>query len=121
MELKDINRAQCLILSKLGREQATVGGLKSRGYYLGSKANYNLGMMVKNRYLLQEPNLHDRRTSYVMLSEKGLKLYDKLDKLFTMHAKALTNEGIDSAQLEELDSIFISIEGFWKRLLIHRE
>jgi DNA-binding MarR family transcriptional regulator len=121
MKIRDINNVQCLILYNVGREQVTVGDLKNRGYYLGSNVNYSLHMMVQNKYLLQEPSVHDRRTSYVMLSEKGKKLYDKLDKLFTMHAKALAHEGIDTTQLEELDGMFTSLEGFWKGLLTNRE
>lgn len=120
MEIRDINNIQCLILYNVGREQITVGDFKNRGYYLGSNVNYSLNLMVQNKYLLQEPGAHDRRTSCVKLSEKGLKLYGKLDKLFTLHAKALAHEGVDAAQLDELDRMLSNLEGFWKSLLTQR-
>ena len=120
MEVRDINNIQCLILYNIGQKQVTVGDFKNRGYYLGSNVTYNLSLTVQNKYLLQEPGAHDRRTSYVKLSEKDLKLYGKLDKLFTMHAKALAHEGVDAAQLDELDRMLSNLEGFWKSLLTQR-
>jgi DNA-binding MarR family transcriptional regulator len=67
--------------------------------------------------LIQEPSAHDRRSSHVKLSEKGIKLHDRLDELFTMHAKALANEGITAVKAEELDGMLTSLEGFWTSLL----
>jgi DNA-binding MarR family transcriptional regulator len=73
--------------------------------------------MVQNSYLLQEPSAHDRRSSHVKLSEKGIKLHDKLDELFTMHAKALAHEGIDANKATQLDNMLTTLEGFWTSLL----
>lgn len=117
MKIRDINNVQCLVLYNVGRGQVTVGELTNRGYYLGSNVSYNLRKMVQNNYLLQEPSTHDRRSSHVKLSDKGLKLHDKLDELFTMHAKALANEGINAAKASELDDMLTSLEGFWTSLL----
>ena len=52
----------------------------------------------------------------VKLSDKGIKLHDRLDELFTMHAKALAQEGIDAAKAEQLDDMLTSLEAFWKSL-----
>jgi DNA-binding MarR family transcriptional regulator len=117
MKIRDINNVQCLVLYNVGRGQVTVGELTNRGYYLGSNVSYNLRKMVQNNYLIQEPSAHDRRSSHVKLSEKGIKLHDRLDELFTMHAKALAYEGIDSAKAEDLDGMLTSLEGFWTSLL----
>lgn len=117
MKIRDINNVQCLVLYNVGRGQVTVGELTNRGYYLGSNVSYNLRKMVQNSYLLQEPSTHDRRSSHVKLSEKGIKLHDKLDELFTMHAKALAHEGIDAAKASQLDNMLTTLEGFWTSLL----
>jgi DNA-binding MarR family transcriptional regulator len=117
MKIRDINNVQCLVLYNVGRGQVTVGELTNRGYYLGSNVSYNLRKMVQNDYLVQEPSTHDRRSSHVKLSDKGMKLHDKLDELFTMHAKALAHEGVDAAQAEKLDDMLTSLEGFWTSLL----
>jgi len=117
MKIRDINNVQCLVLYNIGRGQVTVGELTNRGYYLGSNVSYNLRKMVQNHYLVQEPSAHDRRSSHVKLSEKGIKLHDRLDELFTMHAKALAHEGINAAKAEELDNMLLSLETFWTSLL----
>jgi len=117
MKIRDINNVQCLVLYNVGRGQVTVGELTNRGYYLGSNVSYNLRKMVQNHYLIQEPSAHDRRSSHVKLSEKGLKLHDRLDDLFTTHAKALAQEGISSAKAEELDRLLTGLESFWKKLV----
>ncbi|MGV8947891.1 MAG: MarR family winged helix-turn-helix transcriptional regulator [Candidatus Paracaedibacter sp.] len=117
MKIRDINNVQCLVLYNVGRGQVTVGELTNRGYYLGSNVSYNLRKMVQNSYLIQEPSSHDRRSSHVKLSDKGMKLHDRLDELFTMHAKALAHEGVDDKKSEELDNMLTSLEGFWTSLL----
>ncbi|MBM3468758.1 MAG: winged helix DNA-binding protein [Alphaproteobacteria bacterium] len=117
MKIRDINNVQCLVLYNVGRGQVTVGELTNRGYYLGSNVSYNLRKMVQNGYLIQEPSTHDRRSSHVKLSEKGMKLHDRLDELFTMHAKALAHEGIDAPKAAQLDGMLTSLEGFWTSLL----
>ena len=117
MNIRDINNVQCLVLYNVGRGQVTVGELTNRGYYLGSNVSYNLRKMVLNSYLIQEPSPHDRRSSHVKLSAKGLSLHDKLDELFTMHTKALAKEGVDAPRADQLDKTLGSIEAFWTSLL----
>src|SRR5476649_582287 len=117
MKIRDINNVQCLVLYNVGRGQVTVGELTNRGYYLGSNVSYNLRKMVQNGYLVQEPSPHDRRSSHVKLSPKGLDLHDKLDDLFTMHATALSKEGVDASHAAQLDSTLTTLEGFWTSLL----
>src|SRR5476649_1853148 len=84
LDIRDINNVQCLVLYNIGKGQVTVGELTNRGYYLGSNVSYNLRKMVQHSYLVQEASAHDRRSSHVKLSDKGLSLHDKLDDLFTM-------------------------------------
>ena len=116
-KIRDINNVQCLVLYNIGRGQVTVGELTNRGYYLGSNVSYNLRKMVQNSYLVQEPSPHDRRSSHVKLSTKGLSLHDKLDDLFTMHAKALAHDGVDDQTVAKLDETLTQLEGFWTSLL----
>ena len=117
MQVRDINSVQSLLLYHIGREQVTVGELTGRGYYLGSNVSYNLSKMIKNQYLVHERSDHDRRISNVRLSEKGLALCAKIDELFKKHEKELERNGIGSNQLNNLVSLFNSLESFWKSLL----
>jgi DNA-binding MarR family transcriptional regulator len=117
LEIRDINNVQCLILYNISKGQVTVGELTNRGYYLGSNVSYNLRKMVQNGYLVQEASLHDRRSSHVRLSSKGLELYGKLDKLFEMHAAALRHEGISQESSQGLEDTLHKLESFWSSLL----
>ena len=117
MDIRDINNVQCLVLYNIGKGQVTVGELTNRGYYLGSNVSYNLRKMVQNDYLVQEPSAHDRRSSHVKLSSKGVELHDQLDKLFETHAGAMRAEGISSDKTTDLKNTLNSLEVFWSGLL----
>lgn len=116
MNVRDINNVQCLVLYNIGTGQVTVGELTNRGYYLGSNVSYNLRKMVQNDYLVQEPSSHDRRSSHVRLSDKGVELFERLDALFDMHAKALVQEGIADDQTNALAETLRRLEVFWSGL-----
>ena len=74
MEINDINAVQCLLLSNIGEEEINVRNLMEKGYYLGSNASYNIKKLVEADYLIQERSPHDRRSTILKLSEKGLAL-----------------------------------------------
>jgi DNA-binding MarR family transcriptional regulator len=117
MGIRDINNVQCLVLYNIGKGQVTVGELTNRGYYLGSNVSYNLRKMVQNDYLVQEPSLHDRRSSHVRLSKKGIALYEKLDESFKLQATVLEKEAVRSESMDNLAETLRKLEVFWSQLL----
>lgn len=118
LDIRDINNVQCLVLYNIGKGQVTVGELTNRGYYLGSNVSYNLRKMVQNAYLIQEPSEHDKRSSHVRLSNKGLELYNRLDDILADHAKALDKAEISTDKMEILGDTLHKLEGFWSSLLV---
>ena len=74
LEINDINAVQCLLLSNIGVEEINVRNLMEKGYYLGSNASYNIKKLVESGYLNQERSPHDRRSTNLKLSQKGLEL-----------------------------------------------
>src|SRR5277367_7061815 len=74
LKIDDINNVQTLILYNINSEQLTIGELTNRGYYLGSNVSYNVKKLVENGFLLQERSPHDKRSTRVKLSDKGLQL-----------------------------------------------
>src|SRR6202035_5649528 len=74
----DINNLQGMMLFNIGDAEMTVGELTLRGCYLGSNVSYNIQKMVENGYLARHRSLHDGRSIHVSLTEKGIKLRDKL-------------------------------------------
>ncbi|MCX7352421.1 MAG: MarR family winged helix-turn-helix transcriptional regulator [Proteobacteria bacterium] len=108
----DINNVQTIVLCNIGTNQLTIGELTNRGYYLGSNVSYNLRKMVQNEYIIQVPTPHDRRSSQVKLSQKGLDLYKKFDRIFHNHAEGLNNKG-GKETLALLGSSLQKLERFW--------
>lgn len=113
----DINNVQALVLYNIGEGQLTVGELTNRGYYLGSNVSYNLRKMVQYGYVEQIQSAHDKRSSHVKLSEKGVTLYKKLDEIFKDHKKILEEKTVN-IDTEEFLSTLKTLEKFWGSLLI---
>ena len=118
IEMFDINNVQAIIVYNIGTNQLTVGELTNRGYYLGSNVSYNLRKMVKNGYVEQVQTPHDRRSSLVRLSPKGIELYKKLDQSFQKHGEMLNNKG-GKETLKQLSSSLQNLELFWNETLVH--
>ena len=113
----DINNVQSLILFNVGPNKLTVGEISNRGYYLGSNVTYNLKKMIENGYLKQEQSKHDRRSSHVMLSDKGRKLYDILTAAMTNHIENLNRNGLDEKALKTMYGDLERLEHFWNFLV----
>lgn len=112
----DINNVQSVVLYNIGTNQVTVGELTNRGYYLGSNVSYNLRKMVQNGYVTQVPSPHDRRSSHVKLSPKGLELYHKLDTIFQAHAEGLNQKG-GKETLANLGDSLKKLDKFWQSVI----
>ena len=117
MGMFDINNVQAIIIYNIGTSQLTVGELTNRGYYQGSNVSYNLRKMVKNEYIMQVQTPHDRRSSLVKLSPKGLELYKKLDTVFQKHSEILNNKG-GKETVHQLSSSLLKLENFWSDTVI---
>ncbi len=117
IEMFDINNVQAIIVYNIGTNQLTVGELTNRGYYLGSNVSYNLRKMVKNEYVLQVQTPHDRRSSLVKLSLKGIELYKKLDQAFQKQGEMLNNK-CGKETLKQLSGSLQNLELFWNEILV---
>lgn len=119
LHIVDINNVQCFILYNIGTSRLTVGEVSNRGYYLGSNVTYNLKKMVENGYLEQEQSQHDKRSSYVKLTKKGLDLYQRFDQILGQHIKNLKHNNVNDADLKELKSLLQRLEAFWTFTITH--
>jgi DNA-binding MarR family transcriptional regulator len=112
LKIDDVNNVQTLILYNISAEQLTIGELTNRGYYLGSNVSYNVKKLVENGYLLQERAPHDKRSTRIRLSDKGLDLCKKIDELYQRNIDQLSKE-MDAQSLNTLNKILVQLEGFW--------
>lgn len=113
LHIGDINNVQTLILYNIGDEQLTIGELTNRGYYLGSNVSYNVKKLVENGYLIQERSPHDKRSTRVRLSEKGLSICQTIDALYDRNVKALNETSLSEDQLSEANEALRFLERFW--------
>ncbi len=118
-DIQDINNVQCFILYNIGDARLTVGEISNRGYYMGSNVTYNLKKMIENGYIDQEQSAHDRRSSHVKLSAKGLKFYKGFEELFDLHVKNLNANGLTEDSLSDLFKKLQKLEGFWSFMVTH--
>jgi DNA-binding MarR family transcriptional regulator len=115
--IEDINNVQTLILSNIAEEQLTVGELTNRGYYLGSNVSYNVKKLVESGYLIQERSVHDKRQTRVRLSQKGLDLTARIDKLYEKNATELDGKVVTAEQLKALNATLMGLERYWSDLI----
>ncbi|MBI3796047.1 MAG: winged helix DNA-binding protein [Deltaproteobacteria bacterium] len=114
LKIDDINNVQTLILYNISSEQLTIGELTNRGYYLGSNVSYNVKKLVENGFLIQERSPHDKRYTRVKLSEKGLKLCQKIDELYQRNVEALSHSTPDGNSLSAMNLTLHQLEQFGK-------
>lgn len=112
LKIDDINNVQTLILYNISSEQLTIGELTNRGYYLGSNVSYNVKKLVENAYLVQERAPHDKRSTRIRLSDKGLELCKKVDELYQRNVDLASKE-LNVTSLVELNKTLSTLERFW--------
>ena len=113
LKIDDINNVQTLILYNVGGDQLTVGELTNRGYYLGTNVSYNVKHLVQNGYLVQEKAPHDKRSTRVKLSPKGLDLVAKMDALIERNITDLDKRSPGLAFLKDINKSMHNLERFW--------
>lgn len=112
LKIDDVNNIQTLILYNISTEQLTIGELTNRGYYLGSNVSYNVKKLVENAYLVQERAPHDKRSTRIKLSDKGLSLCKKIDELYQRNVDEISKE-LNIASFTALNDTLTKLEHFW--------
>jgi DNA-binding MarR family transcriptional regulator len=113
LHFDDVNNVQTLILYNIGTDQLTVGELTNRGYYLGTNVSYNVKNLVQTGYLIQEKAPHDKRSTRVRLSEKGVELVKKMDALIERNVEELNKQNPGLTMLMDTNKSMHQLERFW--------
>ena len=121
LKIDDINNVQTLILYNVSGEQLTIGELTNRGYYLGSNVSYNVKKLVENAYLMQEQAPHDKRSTRIKLSPKGLELCKRIDELYQRNVDIAAKD-MNEQELMTLNTTLSKFERLWTYYInnIHR-
>ncbi len=113
LKIEDINNVQTLILYNIGEDQLTVGELTNRGYYLGTDVSYNVKHLVTSGYLIQQKAPHDKRSTRVKLSDKGITLVKQMEALIERNVEELNKRSPNLAFLTETNKSMHQLERFW--------
>lgn len=108
----EINNVQGLILFNIAHDEVTISELVSRRYYLGSNVSYNVRKLVEHGYLSQSRSQHDKRSTRVRLTEKGLQLRAALDAAFDRQTSAYL-QGAGQQDLHETGRLIRQLGEFW--------
>jgi DNA-binding MarR family transcriptional regulator len=111
--IEDINNVQAVLLSNIETENLTIGELTHRGYYMGSNVSYNVKKLVESGYLVQERSEHDRRTTRVHLSDKGLQVVAAVNDLFEHNISRLDDLGLGPGEIQGVIGNLRVLERFW--------
>ena len=110
----EINAVQALLLFNIGDHEVTAGELKSRGYYQGSNVSYNLKKLVEMGFMHHQRCEIDRRSVRVRLTEKGRKVRETVDELFSRHVEGLaTSPTVGAETIDTINSALGRVERFW--------
>jgi len=71
--------------------------------------------VVENGYLSHERSAHDRRSVHVRLTEKGMKLHDRLKTMHQRHVELLNQTAITD---EDLTAVTVTLRRLERLLLL---
>ena len=117
----DINAIQALLLYNIDEQEITAGELRTRGYYLGSNASYNLKRLVEIGFLHYQRSEVDRRSVRVKLTEKGREVRDIVAGLYQKHIETVEQVGgVHCDEFIMLNKSLHRLERFWTDQILYR-
>jgi DNA-binding MarR family transcriptional regulator len=113
MGVKDINGVQALLLANIGEEEIVIRDLVERGYYQGSNVSYNIKKLTDMGYMEQERSTHDKRSVRIKLTEKALKVVEKIRDLEEHNAGELAKQDIGDDDIDAVCRSLRRLERTW--------
>lgn len=112
--VSELNSVQALLLNNIGDGELTAGELRSRGYYLGSNASYNLRKLVDLGYIDYKRSNSDRRSVRIRLTDKGKKASEIVDALYERQLGSLQVVGeLSPADFDHVNVALSRLEHYW--------
>ncbi len=111
--IKNITSVQALLLANINDEDIVIRDLIDRGYYQGSNVSYNLKKLSELGYIEQERSDHDRRSVRIRLTPLAQSVVAKIRELEARHAAAMTEQGVNDADLDQACQTLRNVEHVW--------
>ncbi len=111
---RHLTGVQALLLYEIGDGETPASTLRSRGAFAGTSLSYNVKKLQEGGYLIQTRSEADKRTVRLKLTERGLKVRERVTSLFDRQAVALEpTASVRPDDLSQLNKTVSRLERFW--------
>ncbi len=111
---RHLTGVQALLLYEIGVDETPASTLRSRGAFAGTSLSYNVKKLQEGGYLTQARSKADKRTVRLRLTERGLKVRERVVNLFDRQATALEpTASVRPDDLSQLNKTVSRLERFW--------
>ena len=111
---RSLTGVQALLLYEIGEGEAPASVLRARGAFAGTSLSYNVKKLQEGGYLIQTRSEDDKRTVTLRLTERGLKVRNRVESLFEKQAGALEpTASVRPDDLSQLNKTISRLERFW--------
>ena len=111
---RHLTGVQALLLYEIGDGETPASALRARGAFAGTSLSYNIKKLQEGGYLNQNRSEADKRTVNLKLTERGLKVRQRVEMLFERQATALEpTASVRPSDLTQLNKTVSRLERFW--------
>lgn len=118
---RNLTGVQALLIYEIGLEDTPSSSLRARGAFAGTSLSYNVKKLQEGGYLNQSRSKADKRTVHLSLTERGLKVRERVANLFDKQAGALEpTASVRHDDLDQFNKTVSRLERFWSDQIRYR-
>ena len=111
---RHLTGVQALLIYEIGEGETPASVLRARGAFAGTSLSYNIKKLQEGGYLEQNRSQADKRTVHLRLTERGHKVRQRVEGLFSKQASALEpTASVRPTDLAQLNKTVSRLERFW--------
>ncbi|MEL6662871.1 MAG: MarR family transcriptional regulator [Pseudomonadota bacterium] len=118
---RSLTGVQALLLYEIGDTETPASALRARGAFAGTSLSYNIKKLQEGGYLEQRRSKADKRAVHLRLTERGLKVRERVAAMFDKQAAALEpTASVRPTDLSQLNKSLSRLERFWSDQIRYR-
>ena len=118
---RSLTGVQALLLYEIGDDETPASVLRARGAFAGTSLSYNVKKLQEGGYLEQRRSEADKRTVHLRLTERGMKVRQRVAAMFDKQAAALEpTASMRPDDLSQLNKSLSRLERFWSDQIRYR-
>ena len=117
IDANDLTPVQGVIILNIGTNNVSLSELVLKRGYSGSNVSYNIKKMVSGGYIKQIPSPHDKRSFLLALTEKGKRIFEKLQTSMNTHAQRFERIIKDRINYRRATKFLKEVDSCWRSSL----